>query len=224
MMRIASFLLIAVLATTCVISGTFAKYTSDFSGSDSARVAKWAFSFGDSNSDTTGDEVMSAGSNFTFNLFSSINDYAGKSNAVDTDVDVNGKGDDATVIAPGTWGSVTIYLKNDSEVNATYTVVFTETWDSLPAGATRIPLVYSTNGTNWMTLADINDLFDGNDDSLTNPKDIAMNGNAQITLYWMWAFDTTDDAGSSDTTDTLLGWDGDATVTLTASVNVTQKN
>ena len=40
-MRIASILLIAVLMTTCAISGTFAKYVTSGNGSDSARVAKW---------------------------------------------------------------------------------------------------------------------------------------------------------------------------------------
>lgn len=41
MMRLASFLLIAVLLSTSVISGTFAKYTTQDSASDKARVAKW---------------------------------------------------------------------------------------------------------------------------------------------------------------------------------------
>ncbi len=43
MMRVASALLVAVLLTTCAISGTFAKYTTSATGSDSARVAKWGF-------------------------------------------------------------------------------------------------------------------------------------------------------------------------------------
>lgn len=41
MMRLASFLLIAVLITTSAISGTYAKYVTQDSASDSARVAKW---------------------------------------------------------------------------------------------------------------------------------------------------------------------------------------
>lgn len=43
MMRIASVLLVAVLLSTCAISGTFAKYTSSASGSDKARVAYWGW-------------------------------------------------------------------------------------------------------------------------------------------------------------------------------------
>ena len=41
MMRLASILLVCVLLTTSVISGTFAKYTTQDSASDVARVAKW---------------------------------------------------------------------------------------------------------------------------------------------------------------------------------------
>jgi len=44
MMRVASALLVAVLMTTCAISGTFAKYTTSKTDSDSARVAKWGVS------------------------------------------------------------------------------------------------------------------------------------------------------------------------------------
>lgn len=41
MMRIASLLLVCVLATTCGISGTFAKYVTKAEANDTARVAKW---------------------------------------------------------------------------------------------------------------------------------------------------------------------------------------
>ena len=41
MMRLASALLVAVLLTTSVISGTYAKYITENTGSDEARVAKW---------------------------------------------------------------------------------------------------------------------------------------------------------------------------------------
>ena len=41
MMRAASALLVAVLMTTCTISGTFAQYVTTASASDTARVAQW---------------------------------------------------------------------------------------------------------------------------------------------------------------------------------------
>ena len=44
MMRLASGLLVAVLLSTCAISGTFAKYVTTADVEDSARVAKWGVS------------------------------------------------------------------------------------------------------------------------------------------------------------------------------------
>ena len=41
MMRLASVMLVLTMLTTCAISGTFAKYTTQDSASDTARVAKW---------------------------------------------------------------------------------------------------------------------------------------------------------------------------------------
>lgn len=48
MMRAASGLLVATLLTTSAISGTFAKYTTTSTGTDTARVAKWGFNNDDS--------------------------------------------------------------------------------------------------------------------------------------------------------------------------------
>ncbi len=86
MMRLASVLLVCVLLTTSIISGTYAKYTTTASSSDNARVAYWGF--------------QSSNSLDLTNLFSP--------QYVNTKVDANGTvksadGDD--VIAPGTSGS-----------------------------------------------------------------------------------------------------------------------
>ena len=43
MMRLASVLLVCVLLTTSVISGTFAKYVTSVESTDEARVANWGF-------------------------------------------------------------------------------------------------------------------------------------------------------------------------------------
>lgn len=114
--------LVAVLSLTFV-SNTFAKYTSTVTGSDSARVAKWAFG----GVDLTNSEV-------TFDLFNT--------NYTDANVDVDGDGDEV-VIAPGTTGSFNFTVSNLSEVNALYTIVFEEVDNN-------IPLQFSLNGTNWV--------------------------------------------------------------------------
>lgn len=88
MMRAASALMVAVLLTTCTISGTFAKYVTSNEGSDSARVAKFGVTiqadgklYGDKY--TGGEITVSTPTENTANL------------SVDSI-------DDAKVVAPGT--------------------------------------------------------------------------------------------------------------------------
>ena len=66
MMRLASILLICVLLTTSVISGTFAKYVTADTGSDNARVAKW------------GVELIVTGDNLFSNSYNGVDDNANK--------------------------------------------------------------------------------------------------------------------------------------------------
>ena len=80
MMRLASALLVAVLLTTCAISGTFAKYVTTASATDTARVAKWGVDI-----DVTGDSLFNNQYDIT----------AGGA------ITVRSK-DDAKVVAPGT--------------------------------------------------------------------------------------------------------------------------
>ena len=127
MMRLASVLLILTLLTTSVISGTFAKYTSTASGSDTARVAKWSFKVGGTDIATT--------NTITFNLFSTINEE--DTTTDETDVK------DGKIIAPGTGGSFGVVLTNASEVNATYAVACT-------ADEKTVPLQWSVDGVNWV--------------------------------------------------------------------------
>ena len=171
MMRIASFLLIAVLATTCAISGTFAKYTSDFTGESNARVAKWSFTVG-----TT--QMTSSVKTFTFDLFKSVNDA---NVAKETD------GSKPSIIAPGTQGSFVINLTNNSEVTASYKVTLSEENDD------QIPIEYSTDGSAWKSLTNFNA-----DQAATN---VTMSGGtASVTIHWRWAFNTSDDQNGKDTT------------------------
>ena len=106
MMRIASVLLVAVLLSTCAISGTFAKYTTTFSGTSTAKVATW---------DVEVEEADVTTKTFTFNILETIKDADTGDEADATDNDVL-----AARLAPGTKGSFTITITNRSEVNATY--------------------------------------------------------------------------------------------------------
>ena len=209
MMRIASALLVAVLLTTCAISGTFAKYISTASGSDSARVAKWSI-------EVEGDDIaVSPERTITFDLFNTVNDTAG---ATEENVTV---GSGETIIAPGTSGSFTLDIANTSEVDATYTIELAE------ANAGNIPLKYSVDGTTWVDSVDELTMT-----ALTNVA-IAKDGDTDTqTVYWKWVFDSAavDAAdlhdGQTDATDTALGIQADdatpAVVTITATITATQ--
>ena len=124
MMRIASVLLVAVLLSTCAISGTFAKYTQDFTATATANVASWVVNVKDKDAQT-----------FAFNLFNTITDSNGA-----TEADVK-----AGFIAPGTKGSFTITVTNASQVNATYTTDI--------SGFENLPITYTvTNGSNNLAM------------------------------------------------------------------------
>ena len=205
--RFAILILALTMITLMIVSGTFAKYTSSATGSDTATVAKWSIKVG------SGDGVEIAGSSSTvsFDLFSTIKDEDGGSEA-----DVAGKASNiavgntaatAKIIAPGTSGSFDIIVKNESEVNATYSIAF-------ESNNTSIPIEFSTDGTTWKsTLSEAN---------VTNAT-INMNSAAQTkTVYWRWAYDV---SAARDTADTNLGvaaQTSPASVTLSATITATQ--
>ena len=127
MMRIASVLLVAVLLSTCAISGTFAKYTTTVTGTATAKVATWNVA------------VAGATETFTFNLFDTLKD----SNTTDTETDVDTS---SKIIAPGTSGSFAINITNSSEVNAKYSTVFTVKVDGTATEETALPFTFDKTG------------------------------------------------------------------------------
>ena len=200
MMRLASFLLVATLLTTSMISGTFAKYVSTATGTDSARVAKWDI-------EVEGNKITANGSaqNVTFDLFKSVNDFG----AGTDDAEVkNGK-----IIAPGTSGSFMIDIANKSEVDAKYTINLTE------SNPSNIPIQYSVDGTNWKDSVAELVMTD-----LTDVKIAMETGTDTKTIQWRWAYEGDTDAhvGQTDVTDTALGLAGTAEVTIAAEIIVVQ--
>lgn len=217
--KIGILLLVAIVAIgSYYISGTYAKYTSEIAGSDTATVAKWAWQFGDD----VIDSVEDATNGYTFDLFNTIKDTNstspfGVSSSDETDV-ASGK------IAPGTGGSFEIAITNLSEVNAQYAIAFTE------VNANNVPIEYSVDGSTWIgTVGSLN----------VSATDIAMAGGTYnsndntdtLTVYWRWAYigaeSTNYTETQTDVTDTALGFAANTTaptVQVTATVTVTQVN
>ncbi len=129
--KLAILAMVLTLATTSLVAGTYAKYTTTITGTDTARVAKF---------DVT---AMGATAGIaTFNLFATINDTLNG----EVETDVSG----SKLIAPGTTGSFDIVLVNNSEVTVQYEISFT-------GDLKTVPLQFSIDGVEWKTtLAEIN--------------------------------------------------------------------
>ncbi len=205
--RLAILLLALTMVVLILVSGTYAKYTSSATGTDTIAVAKWDIKLNNTQI-ATGSPVTA-----TINLFDTILDT--KDGAEETDVDETQTN---KLIAPGTTGSFALALVNDSEVNATYDVNLSI------SNTSNIPLEFSTDGgTTWEpTISDAN----------VTGKAIAMNGGTSTTtVQWRWAYQV-QDTGSNPATyatrdgvDTALGIAARTTrpeVTVTVEVVATQ--
>ena len=184
MMRIASMLMVAVLLSTCVISGTFAKYTTSATSNDKARVAYWGF--------------QSTNSLDITDLFAAVYD----TNKVDSV-------DDADVIAPGTTGDATFAFAWDGEVSAygadvavtgpevayTFTIAIEENCDALIKNNKNIQWKLDTGA--WGTwdelIAAIKNLSgdaSGSKDYAPNTLPTAFTKDDDVhTISWQWIFE-----------------------------------
>lgn len=190
MLALVAFILVA---GALVLTKTYSRYTSSSTGTSNAvRVAKWSIELND--------VTIEDNATFTFNLFNTINDSDGK-----TEADVS-SADTDVVIAPGTSGSFDIKLENLSEVSAKYGIDFSVT------NSSNIPVEFSTDGSTWKS--GIDDLDIAADD--TNTKLAAKTGSVTKTVYWRWSID------GNNSTDTALGIGGTATLAVVAAVTATQ--
>ena len=178
--------MILVIALTVVslmlVSGTYAKYTTSATGSDTATVAKWSIKVNDT------EMAISPTPTVTFNLFSTIKEADGTSTEEHV---ATGK-----KIAPGTGGSFALAVENASEVTAEYSINLAVT------NAGGVPIEFSTDGTTWKSTADVGDLS-------VATTTIAMGASATTTVYWRWAFTGAQSSNFTTTqnevTDTALG-------------------
>lgn len=219
--RIVGLLLVFVLVTSCFVGGTFAKYASTGSGSDNAAVAKWSILVKGTEIAVTGDPET-----VTFDLFNTVRDTDSVDGDEDDDADVaNASSSDHTLIAPGTCGSFTLDIVNNSEVTAQYTISLSEN------NASEIPLQYSVNETDWYDSIEILMDNDATSDELDKQRIemLGVSGNSDSkTIYWRWVFEgITNGAhtGQTDASDTNLGITAQGTapkVTVTATITVEQ--
>lgn len=176
-MTVLGALLLAVVATGYSVSGTYAKYVSAETMSDSARVAKW-----DYNMPTT------------LNLFSKDYEHAASS-------------DDMKIVAPGAYNSYTFTIGGSSEVDAAISVDVIEAGEVVPEGyvASKTidgaydPIVYSL--TKAGEEADETLLSEGTYAQLVEKLE-EINSIGTYTISWKWLYYVDDE---TDAKDTVLG-------------------
>lgn len=196
MMRIASVLLVAVLLSTCAISGTFAKFTSTVTGSDSVTVAKWSIQVNDT-------EIAVSNPSVNFDLFATGAQYDEEGNDVA-----------AERIAPGTKGSFNFKVKNASDVSVKYTITFTATF---PEGidSSRFKFYSDAGMTQELTVTEGKYIA-------ANAVEVEVSDVAEkvVNVYWEWTFG--DDV--SDTALGILAQNNTTVVTVTPTITVEQVN
>ena len=187
---IIALLLVACCISACFVGGTFAKYTSTVTGSDTVTVAKWSIKVDDQ--DIAANQVPA------FDLFTTAN-----FDEADNDV-ANGK------IAPGTKGSFAFKVENEAEVTVEYGVSFTVTW---PANLSSAQFKFYSDSamTNEIVLAD------GKYTVVADGTELAIGAEAvTTTIYWQWIFGDP----ANNTNDTAAGVAaGTLTIAPTITVN-----
>ena len=205
MMRIASVLLVAVLLSTCVISGTFAKYVTSDTATDSARVAKFGV---DIVAKTEADNSM---------FVKTYNDNDGTYDGLSVEATVD-------VVAPGTSGTLTAFAVTGTPevaVRVTYTPTLTlENWTV--SGAEYCPIAITVGAETFKvgvgditTIAELKAAVEAAITAKTmdyEPNTDLSTINDDLTVSWTWDF-----AGNDDAKDTALG---DATTAATIDLDV----
>jgi hypothetical protein len=188
--RVAALLLVACLISSVMLSGTFAKYTSEYAGRDTALVARWDFT---SDSITGGTAEVPINLDLFQHTLPHVN-----SSFIEED-------DTYYIIAPGVSGEFVIEMDYIADVDADVTIDITEL-----DGNAEVPMEYSVDGgETWIILADLpeelatNIIGDGKGTE-SNPATpgvfrIAAVDHGSITpveisetVQWRWAYDRDD--------------------------------
>ena len=233
-MRAASALLVAALLSTSIISGTFAKYTTDKTGTDSARVAKF------------GVEITANGTMFADEY--DKDDNTNTTATITKSVITSGSEGDA-VVAPGTKGELanaTITGKPEVAVNVSYEPTLTLTGWKLADNTEYCPIVFKVgNKTYGLTgMKDVNGTVVTNASSSIAELKTAVEGaikaysadyaantdlstigtDGYVHVSWNWAFDNAQDAKDTYLGECAADTDNtnDSKVELSITTTVTQ--
>jgi hypothetical protein len=184
--RAAILLLVLCMISTAMLGGTFAKYTSEYAGQDTALIAKWNVTVEEGGTAF----AISPSDAVPLDLF----DHAYNTNILST------AGSDK-IIAPGVKGDFTLNIANTGDVAAKMTFDF-----EASGSASTAPIEYSLDESNWGDLTTLETNLEG----LAQMESVAeTDGTALQTVYWRWPYeqyDSTDpELAAADEDDTDLG-------------------
>ena len=214
MMRAASVLMVAVLLSTCAISGTFAKYVTQVSSSDAARVAKWGFntasinfedlfaaSYDNVKAGTNEEAIIAPGTSgktsFTFQLIAGVTPEVSYSFMVSTQGSSN-----------GTTGNTNIKWRLTNSETAPTDWAATDTWDKLIADIQALDGTAGENGKDYL-ITDMNNV----------PEMI----DKVYYVHWVWPYGEGDHTADANILDNQYGNVTEpATITLQVTITATQ--
>ena len=210
--KLSLIIICLILVTASSVSATFAKYTSTTVGSDVARVASWDIKAGSSNSDA----LNIAGNNPPFKLFDTVYDTVQQGSTPEADSDVMEER-----IAPGTRGAFELYVRNDSEVTAEYTIQFTLD------NPGNVPLLFSFDkdlaDSEWFdSIDELNNAVTETSVSVLKNVPLEMTAEDTVTVYWKWLYEQSD-VEAGDLADTINGINAPE-VKITATLVASQVN
>jgi len=223
-LRIMSLVLMFTLVSTCLLSGTLAKYVTTGTGTDTARVAKW------------GVEITAGSGLFAIEYAIDDSNY----NTIITNSVTSSNADE--VVAPGTSGVAASFSITGTPEVASLTTVTVDrgaselnNWED-EAGNAYEPIVWtlkrngaivSKPGTDTGTFADLLDNLDSIANAYAPNVDLAAVTavDDMYVITWDWAFEDSTDP-TRDVNDTFLGNEAAegraATITLVYDIAVTQ--
>jgi hypothetical protein len=200
--RVAALLLVACLISSVMLSGTFAKYTSEYSGQDTALVAKWDLTMKDQDDNEFSIDTPEQ----QLDLFS---------HAYDTNILADAG--EQKIIAPGVSGNFVLSLTNNSDVAADITFDITKTGANVPMEFSIGKDFHDEGATILQGHAALQDALNTLNTAPESDGLIrlaAVEGEAidteTITVYWQWAYERKDTVDptvltQNDEDDTSLG-------------------
>lgn len=170
------------LVTTCISSGTLAKYASEVTGTGTAAAAKWDVEFKADANETTATTVKSEAFNFTLDGTQSGND----SHALVAE----------NKVAPGSTGSVALQIN----VKSTNEVKTGGSFEIDTTNLNGVPIKFYSDSSfnNEISIDGSTHKGTVTSDKTVAPKASTNNTIDQV-IYWRW------DTSSTDTADTTLG-------------------